>query len=63
MSKKTYDDCGAPSSSQTVKLLDCSQSPKNTEFILKVAQFSEIPYSPHFRENDFVYFLGKLIYK
>lgn len=59
MSKETYDDCGAPSSSQTVKLLDCSQSPKNTEFILKVAQFSEIPYSPHFRENDFVYFLGQ----
>ncbi|CAH8451288.1 unnamed protein product [Schistosoma rodhaini] len=59
MSKETYDECGAPSSSQTVKLLDCSQSPKNTEFILKVAQFSEIPYSPHFRENDFVYFLGQ----
>ncbi|KAK4472713.1 hypothetical protein MN116_003940 [Schistosoma mekongi] len=59
MSRKTYDDCGASSSSQTVKLLDCSQSPKNSEFILKVSQFSEIPYSPHFRENDYVYFLGQ----
>ncbi|CAH8442708.1 unnamed protein product [Schistosoma turkestanicum] len=59
MSKDTYDDCGASSSSQAVKLMDCSQSPKNTEFILKVARFSEIPYSPHFRENDYVYFLGQ----
>ncbi|KAH8854099.1 coiled coil domain-containing protein isoform 1 [Schistosoma japonicum] len=59
MSRETYEDCGASSSSQTVKLLDCSQSPQSSEFILKVSQFSEIPYSPHFRENDYVYFLGQ----
>nr|CAH8827303.1 unnamed protein product [Trichobilharzia regenti] len=57
--KGIYEDCGASSSSQIVKLLDCNQDVKNTEFILKVAQFSEIPYSPHFRENHYVYFLGQ----
>ncbi|CAH8470338.1 unnamed protein product [Heterobilharzia americana] len=57
--KETYEDCGESSNSQIVKLFDCNHDPKSMEFILKVAQFSEIPYSPHFRENYYVYFLGQ----
>ncbi|CAH8564326.1 unnamed protein product [Dicrocoelium dendriticum] len=60
MKAETFESCAPHHTSEMVKLLECQNSnvPK-LEFILKVARFSEMQYTPTFEEGHLVYFLSQ----
>ncbi|TGZ55050.1 hypothetical protein CRM22_010525 [Opisthorchis felineus] len=51
--------CRLDNSSRVIKLLDCQDYEASPEFILKVAHFSEIGFTPTFRPGITVYFVSQ----
>ncbi|KER29331.1 hypothetical protein T265_13379, partial [Opisthorchis viverrini] len=58
-SQTAYDYCDTSGEQSVHQLMSCKQQERQTEFILKVSQFSELTHIPIFRPNNPVYFLAQ----
>ncbi|KAF7261018.1 hypothetical protein EG68_01858 [Paragonimus skrjabini miyazakii] len=55
----TYHSCTSSNGSRVIKLFDCNHMAVESDFILKVAPFSEIQYNPTFLVGTVVYFVSQ----